>query len=493
MLTEKRIGEFLEALGIDEEYLDKFKEVLNTEKSKIMSFVEESHSLMAISPIDGRYCEKTRQFKEIFSEFGLFKFRVIVEIKWLEFLLSNIKISECSSEEMKAILSIAEEFDLESAILIKNIEKTTNHDVVAVVEYIKERLKEIGLEKFSGYVHLFLTSEDVNNTSYSLMLKQTQRIINLKFLEFLELLFHRIHDWKNVVMLGHTHGQAATPTTIGKELLVFYNRLSDELFKIQEWKAKAKWSGATGTFAAHRFAMPEVDWPAKCRYFIEHYLELDYISVSTQINPHHDIAELLQIIVRIAETIVDMSSDMWMYISMNYFKQKPKLTEVGSSTMPHKVNPIDWENARGNSKIAIALCECLSRELLVSTLQRDLSDSTLQRNLGIIFSYTLIAIESCIKAVGKIDINQEKISKDLEDNFEVVTEAIQVILRVLGIPDAYNKLKELSRGKKLSRPILEEFVADLDVPEGSKSRILALKPENYIGFCAEIVSEELNE
>ncbi|MDD4290010.1 MAG: adenylosuccinate lyase [Patescibacteria group bacterium] len=453
---------------------------------------EKQCALMAISPIDGRYAEKTRSLKEIFSEFGLIKFRVMVEVRWLEFLLRETKLATYSDKEMKIIKSVLDEFNIESAMRIKEIEKVSNHDVNAVIEYIKEQLDEKGLGRFSEYVHLFLTSEDVNNVSYSMMLNQAEKIIRNKFENFCELIAQKVKAWKEVVMIGHTHGQPATPTTMGKEFLVFYKRFQTEIFKAQSWKAQAKWSGATGTFAAHYFAMPEINWIEKSKHFVDGYLHMEYIPVSTQINPHHDIAELLQIIIRIAGIIVDMSSDMWLYTSMDYLKQRPKAGEVGSSTMPHKVNPIDWENARGNAKVAIALCECLSRELLVSTMQRDLSDSTLQRNLGTLFSHMLIAVESCIKAMGKIDINLMKINKDLKDNPEVITEAIQVLLRVLGISDAYDRLKELSRGKKLNKKILREFVDGLDINKKYKGKILGLTPAKYLGLCLEIISNEIS-
>lgn len=496
LLTKERVKEFLLTFGIDEKYLGKFMELLEIQDkettSDVTDFLQKQARLLAISPIDGRYAEKTKQFKEIFSEFGLFKFRVLVEVKWLEFLLEETSLSPYSDEEMKTIRLLTSDFTVESAMRIKEIEKITNHDINAVVEYIKERLIEIGLGRFSGYVHLFLTSEDVNNASYSLMLKEASKIFGIKSASLVDLIYQKVEKWKDVVILGHTHGQPATPTTMGKEFLVFSKRFMSELFKAQEWKACAKWSGATGTFAAHNFAMPEIDWPAKCKHFVEGYLHMEYIAVSTQINPHHDIAELLQIMIRIAGTIIDMSSDVWIYISKKYLKQKLKQGEVGSSTMPHKVNPIDWENARGNAKVATSLCECLSRELLVSTMQRDLSDSTIQRVLGTIFSHMVIAIESCMKGIGKIEIDQKEISRDLKNNPEVITEGIQVLLRVLGIPDAYNELKELSRGKKLTKKILKEFVGTLDIQRKYKNKILNLTPAKYIGFCFEIANKELN-
>ncbi|HNV96853.1 MAG TPA: adenylosuccinate lyase [bacterium] len=493
MFARERVREFLDAFGVEvDDCILQLMELLEVQDKETIAFMEKRASLMAISPIDGRYADKTKEFRETFSEFGLFRFRVFVEIKWLEFLLLETKLIDYSNEEIRLILLIPEQFNIESAIRIKEIEKITNHDVNAVVEYIKECLVDIGLRKFSGYVHLFLTSEDVNNAAYSLMLKEANKIFGLKFCKFLESLDKKVENWKNIVMLGHTHGQPATPTTMGKELLVFSRLFVSEFLKVQEWKAFVKWSGATGTFAAHHFVMPEVNWPTKCEHFVRGYLRMDYISISTQINPHHDIAELLQMIIRIAGTIVDMSSDMWIYISKKYLKQKPKEGEVGSSTMPHKVNPIDWENARGNAKIAIGLCECLSRELLVSTMQRDLSDSTIQRCLGTIFSHMIIATESCIKGIGKIEINQNEINKDLRDNPEVITEGIQVFLRVLGIPDAYNKLKELSRGKKLTKKILKEFVDALDIPQKDKRKILSLTPAKYVGLCLDIINRELN-
>lgn len=496
MSTDKELKKILKRLGVadrkkQKSFLDLISNEVSTSVDSAVLLNEKKNALCAISPIDGRYAEKTTELKGVFSEFGLFKYRVIVEIKWLEFLLRETTLIGFSEEEMKTILSIPTEFDVQSAMRIKEIEGVTNHDVNAVVEYIKEQLNKKGLEKFSGYVHLFLTSEDLNNASYSMMLKEGGKILGVEFLKFSQLIADKAEKWKHVVMLGHTHGQPAIPTTMGKEFMVFDGRFSLELSNTSQWKPHVKWNGATGTYSAHVFACPEIDWITKSKHFVGGYLHAEHIPVSTQINPHHDVAELLQIFIRIAGTIVDMSSDMWMYISMGYLKQKPKPGEVGSSTMPHKVNPIDWENARGNAKIAIGLSECLSRELLVSTMQRDLSDSTLQRSLGSVFSHMLIAVKSCEKAMGKIDVDLVKINKDLKDNPEVITEAIQVLLRVLGVPDAYNKLKELSRGKKLTKKILKEFVDRLDIQKKYKRRILSITPAKYSGLCSQIVDDAL--
>lgn len=444
------------------------------------------HSLTAISPIDGRYRKQVQHLDEYFSEFGLIKYRVLVEVEYLLFLSQKrmVKLAEKTSKEL---FRIKEEFSLEDAEAIKTIELTTNHDVKAVEYFIKEKLRSVGEEKALEWVHFGLTSQDINNTAIPLSWKHA-----LEFEYFPSLLnLNRelrllAEEWKDVPMLARTHGQAASPTKLGKELMVFVDRIENAIEQALHIPVSAKFGGATGNFNAHYIAFPKKDWIGFANEFVENVLGLQRLQFTTQIEHYDNLAASFDSLKRINTILIDFCRDVWTYISMDYFKQRTKKGEVGSSAMPHKVNPIDFENAEGNLGIANALLEHLSAKLPISRLQRDLTDSTVLRNIGVPFAHIIIAFKSIEKGLGKLVLNYEKIDQDLEDNWAVVAEAIQTILRREAYPNPYEALKDLTRGKnKIDKKTIHDFIDKLDVSAAIKKELKAITPHNYTGVHPE--------
>jgi len=453
----------------------------------------------ALGPLDGRYSNIGEKLAPYFSEYALMKNRVKVEVFWLKFLLENINGSDILDAEffdahrLPKIMAIYTDFSDDSYVRIKEIESVTNHDVKAVELFVAEELKKIGMDSLVSFVHIGCTSEDINNSSYANMISTA---ISEVWIPKAEQLIDKISeiaiDYANTAMLAHTHGQPATPTTVGKEMLVYSYRFKKSLENIKSIKACAKFNGATGNYSAISVAFPNEDWPILAERFIEEYLELEFNPVTTQIESHDYVCHILDGIRHFNNVLRDFDLDMWLYISMDYFKQIAVKTEVGSSTMPHKVNPIRFENSEANIKIGNGICSVLSDELPRSRMQRDLSDSSLQRNIGLAFGYSVQAIEQTIGGLKKVEVNTDKISSDLDSKWEVLAEPIQTVLRKYGIPDAYNQLKELTRGKNISKESIQEFIKSLDVvSDEDKSTLLALTPSNYIGLAAQIVKDEL--
>lgn len=446
------------------------------------------NQLNSISVVDGRYRKHVEPFEDIFSEYGLIKTRVAVEIEWLLFILNDLGFCTLSENETASVLSISEGFNRESAALVKNIEKTTNHDVKAVEYYIKNELGNRKLEKIKEWVHFCCTSEDINNISYAIMFRNGRKIILENLDELLKSLEFFGEKYKGTAMMSRTHGQPATPTTVGKEFINFAARILREKELLEKVPVECKINGATGNFNAHYFVKPEIDWMEASSKFIEKKLELKPLPWTSQINNYHYISETLHTMIRISSTIIDINRDMWGYISFNYFKQKTKDGEVGSSTMPHKVNPIDFENSEGNLGIGISIMEHMSVKLLNSRFQRDLTDSTVLRNSGLVFSYLLISLKSTLKGLSKIEINFQKISEDLADNYELLAEPVQTAMRMYGEENPYEKLKALTRGNRITQKDLENFINGLEkVPEEIKKRMKTLTPEKYTGLSEKLV------
>ncbi len=446
-------------------------------------------SLTAISPIDGRYAAKTASLRPVFSEYGLIYHRLLVEVRWLQTLSKTSEIGEVAefSEPAHALLdSIVENFDPAQAQRIKEIERTTNHDVKAVEYYLKEQVVECDeLNAVSEFIHFACTSEDINNLSHALMLKSGRDQILLPLAnEVVELVSQLAHQYAAVPMMSRTHGQPASPTTLGKELANVVYRLRRQLAQIESIEMLAKMNGAVGNYNAHLSAYPECDWPTISRRFIES-MGLYWNPYTTQIEPHDYIAELFDAIVRFNTIVIDFSRDTWSYISIGYFTQKTITGEVGSSTMPHKVNPIDFENAEGNLGIANALLAHLAQKLPISRWQRDLTDSTVLRNLGTGFGHVLIALDSLKRGIGKLEVNAATIAADLEQNWEILAEPIQTVMRRYGIEQPYEKLKALTRGQKIDAEAVRKFVEALDIPESAKRELIDLTPAGYIGNAIE--------
>jgi adenylosuccinate lyase len=441
------------------------------------------HSLTAISPIDGRYRAQVQHLDDYFSEYALMKYRVLVEVEYLLFLAqkSFFKLPAETAQELHAI---KENFSLDDAEQIKNIERTTNHDVKAVEYFIKERLKAVGEEKALEWVHFGLTSQDVNNTAIPLSWKHA---LEFEYLPHLLNLNREIRllakEWEDVPMLARTHGQPASPTRLGKELMVFVERIENAVEQMLFIPVSAKFGGATGNFNAHHIAFPKKDWIQLANEFVNDVLGLQRLQFTTQIEHYDNIAASFDAMKRTNTILIDFCRDVWTYISIDYFKQKTKEGEVGSSAMPHKVNPIDFENAEGNLGIANALLEHLSAKLPISRLQRDLTDSTVLRNIGVPFAHIVIALRSIEKGLGKLVLNGEKIHADLDENWAVVAEAIQTILRREAYPNPYEALKELTRGKKaITKETIHKFVDGLDVSATIKKELKAISPHNYTGI-----------
>ena len=442
-------------------------------------------ALTAISPVDGRYGSKVSVFRSIFSEYGLIRNRVTVEIRWLQKLAAHPAITEVPafSAEANAFLDkMVNEFSLADAERIKEIERTTNHDVKAVEYLIKEKIADVPeLHAVTEFVHFACTSEDINNLSHGLMLREGLDHGLLPAMENLvEKLAELAREHAEQPMLSRTHGQTASPTTVGKELANVVYRLRRQLMQIREVEIMGKINGAVGNYNAHLSAYPDVDWAANAEEFIES-LGLDWNPYTTQIEPHDYIAELYDAIARFNTILIDLDRDIWGYISLGYFKQKTVASEIGSSTMPHKVNPIDFENSEGNLGIANALFGHLSAKLPISRWQRDLTDSTVLRNLGVGFAHSLIAYEATLKGLGKLEINPARLNEDLNNAWEVLAEPIQTVMRRYNIEKPYEKLKDLTRGKAMTPEVIKNFVETLEIPEQAKAELRALTPDNYIG------------
>lgn len=451
----------------------------------------------ALGPLDGRYSQIGEKLAPYFSEYALVKNRVKVEVYWLKFLLENVNGSDILDafdiDRLPEIMAIYTDFSDASYVRIKEIESGINHDVKSVELFVAEKLKEMGMDSLVSFVHIGCTSEDITNPSYANMISTALKEVWIPAAEqLIDKISEIAIDHANTAMLAHTHGQPATPTTIGKEMTVYSYRLKKSLENIKSIKACAKFNGATGNYAAISVAFPNENWPVLTKSFIEEYLELEFNPVTTQIESHDYVCHILDGIRHFNNVLRDFNLDMWLYISMEYFKQIAVKTEVGSSTMPHKVNPIRFENSEANIKIGNGICFVLSDELPRSRMQRDLSDSSLQRNIGLAFGYSIQAIEQTIGGLKKVAVNTDKISSDLDSKWEVLAEPIQTVLRKYGIPDAYNQLKKLTRGKNISKESIQEFIKSLDViSDEDKSTLLALTPSGYIGLAGKIVEDEL--
>jgi adenylosuccinate lyase len=444
------------------------------------------NSLTAVSPIDGRYRNQTQDLAKYFSEYGLIQYRVRVEIEYFialcELPLPNL--NKVESSLFPALRNIYLNFTEANAISIKEIEKTTNHDVKAVEYFIKERFEALGLAAQSEFIHFGLTSQDINNTAIPLSLKEAQNEVSIPLLkEVITAIDHMATDWKDIPMLAKTHGQPATPTRLGKEMRVFSERLQIQLDMLLQIPFSAKFGGATGNFNAHHLAFPKNDWAAFGTDFVNNKLGLHRSLTTTQIEHYDNLAAFADASKRINTILIDFSRDIWQYVSMNYFKQKIKAGEIGSSAMPHKVNPIDFENAEGNLGIANALFEHFAAKLPISRLQRDLTDSTVLRNLGVPLSHTLLAFKSLLKGIGKLELNPAAIEHDLEENWAVVAEGIQTILRREGFPKPYEALKDLTRkNEKITEKSIKEFIQTLAISDLIKAELSAISPFNYTGI-----------
>ena len=446
-------------------------------------------ALLALSPLDGRYASKVAELRPIFSEYGLIRRRVAVELAWLEALCDEPKLPEArtlTDAERAFLNGLADSFSPEDAQRVKEIEATTNHDVKAVEYFLKERLKPTSLADLSEFVHFACTSEDINNMAHALMLRDGLAVLRDVQNELVQKLGAFARETASEPMLAHTHGQPASPTTLGKELAVFVNRFERISGALETLRMPAKMNGAVGCFNAHLAAYPEVDWSALTRRVIEDKFSLAQNPLTTQIEPHDGIAELFDALCRWNTVLLDLDRDIWMYISMHYLGQRTVAGEVGSSTMPHKVNPIDFENSEGNLGLANALFGHLARKLPVSRMQRDLTDSTVLRNMGIAFGYSLTAYRATIKGLGKITVNRPQLEADLDQNWEVLAEPIQTVMRKLGKPNPYEQLKALTRGKKVTRETMRTFIESLDLPDADRERLLALTPATYIGMAPEL-------
>lgn len=449
------------------------------------------NSLNAISPIDGRYRSKVESLADFFSEGALIKYRVRVEIEYFIALgqVPQLPLHGLFAERpqlAEQLRDIYRNFTDDNALEIKEIEKTTNHDVKAVEYFIKRRFDEMNLQAYKEFIHFGLTSQDINNTSVPLSIKEChEQVLMPQYQAILDLLEERAHEWNDVPMLAHTHGQPASPTSLGKEIMVFAYRMRRQMDYFAQIPFSAKFGGATGNFNAHLVAYPDVDWRSFGNNFVANHLGLERLQYTTQIENYDNMAAYFDNCKRINVILIDFCRDIWTYVSMEYFKQKIKAGEVGSSAMPHKVNPIDFENAEGNLGLANAIFEHLSHKLPISRMQRDLTDSTVSRNVGVPVAHTLISLASLQKGMGKLLLNEQAFYNDLENNWAVVAEAIQTILRSVGYPNPYEALKQLTRtNEKVTAQTISDFVGTLDVDDSVKDRIRRITPHNYLGYKA---------
>jgi adenylosuccinate lyase len=443
-------------------------------------------SLTAISPIDGRYRSKTRKLSAYFSEEALIKYRILVEVEYFIALHEQKlpQLEDVDTSNFKKLRELYENFTALDAQAIKKIEKITNHDVKAVEYFLKEEFDKLGMEDSKEFIHFGLTSQDINNTAIPLSLKDAVEEVYLPALnEIIEKLESLAHEWKDIPLLARTHGQPASPTRLGKEIDVFVVRIKEQLGLLKNIPHAAKFGGATGNFNAHKVAYPEIDWKNFGKNFVENKLGLHHSFPTTQIEHYDHTAALFDALKRINNILLDLDRDIWTYISMDYFKQKIKKGEIGSSAMPHKVNPIDFENSEGNLGIANAIFEHLSAKLPVSRLQRDLTDSTVLRNIGVPIGHTMIAFASTLKGLNKLLLNEEKLNADLENNWAVVAEAIQTILRREGFKNPYEALKGLTRtNERINKNSISEFIDQLEVSDKVKSELRKITPQNYTGI-----------
>jgi adenylosuccinate lyase len=443
------------------------------------------NTLTAISPIDGRYYKTTSALTSYFSEFGLIRYRVRVEVEYFIALTYTLhELSSFPKDQEDRLRSIYRTFNEADAAAIKEIEKTTNHDVKAVEYFLKDQFEKLNLQPYKEFIHFGLTSQDINNTAIPLSLKE---FIADEYLPLIEKLVHELTSlsvqWKDIPMLAHTHGQPASPTRLGKELYVFVERVNKQLELLKTIPWSAKFGGATGNFNAHHIAYPDVNWRHFGNTFVSNHLGLVRSDPTTQVEHYDNLSATFDNLKRINTIFIDFSRDTWQYISMNYFKQKIQADEVGSSAMPHKVNPIDFENAEGNFGFANAIFEHLSAKLPISRLQRDLTDSTVLRNIGVPLAHTMVALQSVVKGVSKLELNEKALHDDLENNWAVVAEAIQTILRKEGYANPYEALKKLTRkNEKITQQDFEEFINGLEIEESLKGRLKAITPFNYTGI-----------
>lgn len=440
----------------------------------------------ALSPLDGRYSSKVDELKEYFSEAGLIRSRLAVEIEWLIFLANELKLdgtSPLSDKEVEALRKIYVDFQEDFAREVKDFEKTTNHDVKAVEYFLQRALTALKRDDLTSFIHFACTSEDINNLAYAQMVKMGLNKVMLPALnDVLEMIKALTEQYKDIPMMARTHGQSATPTTVGKEFKNVGARLFRQLDKLAKTEILGKINGATGNFNAHIAAYPNVNWPDASRRFVEG-LGFHWQRYTTQIEPHDYLAELFDALARVNTILIDLDRDLWTYISMGYFKSKLVEGEVGSSTMPHKVNPIDFENSEGNLGLSNAILKHLSSKLPLSRMQRDLTDSTVLRNIGVAFGYSLLAYKSTMKGLSKIEVNEQLILDDLDQNWALLAEPIQTVMRRYGITDAYEQLKGLTRGQEITKETIQEFVQGLSIPDDAKKRLLELHPSTYIGLA----------
>lgn len=448
--------------------------------------------LLSISPLDGRYSDSVADLRGIASEYGLIRYRVIVEIKWFIHLSKNSKIKELPSlniEDTLYLNDLIDNFNIKDAKKIKSIESRTNHDVKAVEYFLKEKFKlNKNLAPYTEFIHFACTSEDINNLAYALMIKDASMITK----KSLKILTNRIKfiskQYSNNPMLSRTHGQSASPTTMGKEFANFFHRIKKLENEINRHVMSGKINGAVGNYNAHMVAYPQINWEVVAKSFVNN-LKLDFNKHTTQVEPKDTIALLLGDYVKLNNILIDLCRDIWGYISLGYFSQQLKEGEVGSSTMPHKVNPIDFENAEGNFGIANAILTHISNTVTISRWQRDLTDSTIMRNIGSSFGYINLALYSLLKGLNKLEINKIKLKQDLDDSWEVLTEAVQTVIRKNNIPNGYELMKKLSRGKKISREDLAKFIDEMDVPYSDKQNLSKLTPSLYIGLAAKLAKD----
>jgi adenylosuccinate lyase len=446
-----------------------------------------SHALTALSPLDGRYASKVETLRPIFSEFGLMHRRVHVEIEWLLALAADpgiVELPAFSPAQIEKLKGIAADFSVDDGARIKTIEATTNHDVKAVEYFIKERIgNDASLAQAKEFVHFACTSEDINNLSYALMLRDARTDVLLPAIDgIIAKLRELAHANANLPMLSRTHGQTASPSTLGKELANVVARLERQRKQLVALEVPGKINGAVGNYNAHAITYPELDWRGFSQRFVES-LGLDYNPYTTQIEPHDGVAEYCDVVRRANIILIDLARDIWGYISLGYFKQSLKAGEVGSSTMPHKVNPIDFENAEGNFGLANALLGHFAEKLPISRWQRDLTDSTVLRALGTAFGHTLVALESLKKGLGKLTVNADRLAADLDASWEVLAEAVQTVMRRYGLPEPYEQLKALTRGQGITKDSMRTFITGLDLPTDAKQRLLDLTPGGYIGLA----------
>ena len=443
-------------------------------------------SLTAVSPIDGRYASKTESFRDYFSEYALIKYRIKTEVEYF-IALCEYPLPQLTSFDhslFPTLQSIYKNLSLDDALKIKEIEKTTNHDVKAVEYFLREKFAELGINTYNEFIHFGLTSQDINNTAFPMMLYDAfNNVVFPKLLEINNKLLSLAEEWKDIPMLAHTHGQPASPTRLGKEFYVFFERIKNQIDMLANLPFEGKFGGATGNFNAHHAAYPNIDWTSFGNRFLKEKLNLSRQQTTTQIEHYDMVAAFCQNMTRINTILIDLDRDVWTYISMEYFKQTIKKNEVGSSAMPHKVNPIDFENSEGNLGLANAIFNHLAMKLPISRMQRDLTDYTVIRNIGVPLSYSMIAYSSLLKGLDKIYVNEDKLRLDLDNNWAVIAEAIQTILRRESYPNPYEALKQLTRkSTHVTRETLMDFIDNLDVRESVKDELRSLSPTNYLGI-----------